>query len=70
MKKAKFTIFRRETITNDGRRVAVSRFYFNLKATNGRIICQSEAYNSKQACKNGIASIKRTAAKAEVIDES
>ena len=31
---------------------------FRLKAPNGEIIATSEAYNSKQACKKGIESMK------------
>jgi uncharacterized protein YegP (UPF0339 family) len=34
-------------------------FYFNLKAGNGEIIATSEMYESKQACKKGIASVKK-----------
>ena len=34
---------------------------FHLKASNGEIIASSEAYNSKQACKDGIESVKKNA---------
>lgn len=45
------------------------KFYFNLKSKgNGEIIATSEMYNSKQACKNGIAALKRDAPDAEVDD--
>jgi len=39
-----------------------NKFYFRLHATNGLIILQSEAYNSKVACQNGVASVKKNAA--------
>lgn len=35
-----------------------SQFYFRLKASNGQIILQSEAYTTKQSCYTGIASVK------------
>ena len=31
---------------------------FDLKATNGQVIATSEVYNSKDACMNGIESVK------------
>ncbi len=37
------------------------KFHFNLKAGNGQIILSSEMYESKAACENGIASIKKNA---------
>ena len=37
------------------------RWYFHLQAENGEIIAQSEAYNSKQAALDGIASVRRNA---------
>ena len=36
------------------------KFYFVLKARNGEIICTSEVYETKQACKKGISAIKRS----------
>ncbi|MEQ1737512.1 MAG: YegP family protein [Rhodoglobus sp.] len=44
------------------------QFHFNLKAGNGEIIATSEMYNSKDAAKNGIESVKNNAADAEVVD--
>ncbi len=32
-------------------------FYFNLKAGNGEIILQSQGYNAKASCENGIQSV-------------
>ena len=34
-------------------------FKFNLKATNGQVILDSEVYTTKAACLNGIESIKK-----------
>lgn len=45
-----------------------TQFYFRLKASNGEIVCSSEAYTSKQSCQQGIAVIKSIAEKAEVHD--
>ena len=33
-------------------------FQFNLKAGNGQVILTSEGYTTKQACENGIASVR------------
>ncbi|TGK77556.1 DUF1508 domain-containing protein [Leptospira noumeaensis] len=45
-------------------------FRFRLKAGNGEIIASSEGYSSKQACENGINSIKTNAASAEIVDQT
>jgi uncharacterized protein YegP (UPF0339 family) len=39
-----------------------------LKAGNGEIIAVGEAYESKASAKNGIESVKKNAASAEVVD--
>jgi uncharacterized protein YegP (UPF0339 family) len=44
------------------------KFRFRLKAPNGQIIASSEGYNSKASAKNGIESIKKNAANAEVVE--
>lgn len=44
------------------------KYRFRLKAANGQTIAASEAYESKTSAKNGIASIKKNAAKAEVVE--
>lgn len=44
------------------------KWYFNLKATNGQIIGTSEMYESKANCENGIASVKKNATDAQVVD--
>ena len=41
-------------------------FRFRLKATNGQIIAVSEGYTTKAACENGIESVKKNAADAEI----
>ena len=42
--------------------------YFNLKASNGQVIGNSEMYNSKAAMENGIESVKKNAPSAKVED--
>lgn len=44
------------------------KFRFRLKAKNGQIIAQGEAYETLAKCKNGIKSIKENAADAEVVE--
>ncbi len=41
------------------------QFMFNLKAANGEIILTSEMYKEKSGAKNGIASVKENAKKAD-----
>ena len=47
---------------------AKGKFRFRLKAANGEIIAVSEAYSSKDACVNGIDSVKKNAAIAKVVE--
>lgn len=42
--------------------------YFNLKATNGQIIGQSQMYASERNRDNGIASVMRNAPIAEIVE--
>ncbi len=42
--------------------------YFVLRAANKQIIGQSEMYCSKDGCENGIASVKKNAAEASIVD--
>lgn len=35
------------------------KWYFHLKAANGKILCQSEGYSTKKGCLKGIAAIKK-----------
>ena len=44
-------------------------FRFRLKARNGEIIATSEGYKTKDACENGIESVRRNAPEAEVVTE-
>ena len=44
-------------------------FRFLLKAKNGQIIAVSEGYTTKAGCKNGIESVKKNAAEAEIVKE-
>jgi uncharacterized protein YegP (UPF0339 family) len=46
------------------------KFYFHLKAENGKIVLESQGYTQKQHALDGIASIKRIAADAEVVDNA
>ncbi len=43
-------------------------FRFRLKAKNGQIIATSEGYTSKAGCENGIASVKKNAPEAELVE--
>ena len=43
-------------------------FRFRLKATNGQIIAVSEGYKAMAGCKNGIASVKKNAVDAPVVE--
>jgi uncharacterized protein YegP (UPF0339 family) len=45
---------------------AVGKFRFRLGAQNGEIIAESGAYESKEGCQKGIASVKENASKAEI----
>ena len=44
-------------------------YHFNLVATNGQVIASSEVYNSKQACMEGIQSVKKNAPLADVVED-
>lgn len=43
---------------------------FDLKAGNGEVIATSEVYSRKDACMNGIESVKTNAAAAEIEDQT
>lgn len=43
-------------------------YRFRLKAGNGEVIAISESYSSKSAALNGIDSVRRNAADAEVVE--
>ena len=44
-------------------------FRFRLKAKNGQIIAVSESYKAISSCMNGIGSVKKNAADAQIIEE-
>ena len=44
-------------------------FRFRLKATNGQVIATSEGYTTHAACENGVASVKKNAVDAEIVEE-
>ena len=44
-------------------------YRFRLKAKNGEVIATSEGYKTKASCENGIASVKKNAPEAEVVEE-
>jgi len=43
-------------------------FRFRLKATNGQVIAVSEGYKALASCLNGIESVKKNAADAEIVE--
>jgi uncharacterized protein YegP (UPF0339 family) len=43
-------------------------YRFRLKATNGQIIAVSEGYTSEAGCLNGVESVKKNAADAEIVE--
>lgn len=45
-------------------------FRFRLKATNGQVIAVSEGYKALAGCENGVESVKKNAADAEIVDET
>ncbi|SMC44976.1 YegP family protein [Pedobacter africanus] len=55
--------FERKTSTN-------GKPYFNLKASNGQVIGNSEMYESEASRENGIESVKKNAPTADVSDLS
>ncbi|HDP81210.1 MAG TPA: DUF1508 domain-containing protein [Spirochaetes bacterium] len=47
---------------------AKGEYRFRLKAANGEVIAVGEAYSSKQACVNGVESVKKNVADAEIVE--
>lgn len=43
---------------------------FDLKAGNGEVIATSEVYTTLDACRNGVASVKKNAAAANIEDQT
>jgi uncharacterized protein YegP (UPF0339 family) len=52
------------------KKAANDQFYFVLVAPNNEVIAKSEMYKTKDACKNGIESVKRYAKTASVADKT
>ena len=46
------------------------KHYFNLKSTNGQVVGTSEMYESESSMENGIASVKKNASVAQIVDET
>ena len=46
------------------------KFYWNLKASNGQVICSSQGYASKDGAEKGIESCMKNAPDAELVDET
>ena len=44
------------------------KFRFSLLSTNGQVVATSEAYETKRAAMNGIASVQKLAAGAAIVD--
>jgi hypothetical protein len=49
---------------------AKGQYRFRLKAGNGQVIATGEAYTTKKACLNGIASIRKNAPDAALHDQT
>ena len=58
MSEAKFEIYKDN----------IGKFRFRLKAANNEIIATSEAYESKDGCKNGIESVKKSSIESVIKD--
>ena len=46
------------------------KFFWRLKSGNNETVAVSEAYESKQACQNGINSVKRDSSTAPIDDHT
>ncbi len=47
---------------------AKGEYRFRLKAANGEVIATGEGYSSKNACLNGVESVKKNAPNAEIVE--
>jgi uncharacterized protein len=54
----------------DRQTAANGKFYFNLKASNGQVVGNSQMYESEASRDNGIESVKNNAPDAAVEDET
>jgi len=60
-----------ETVTNPKFEMYTDKageFRFRLKARNGEVIAVSEGYKAKASCENGIESVVKNAADAEIVE--
>ena len=73
-------IARVENQTEEGYEIAVNpkfemyqdkagEYRFRLKAKNGKIVGVSEGYTAKAGCENGMESVRKNAAEAEIVEE-
>ena len=44
------------------------QYHFTLQARNGEVIATSEMYKKKSSCLKGIASVKKVAKSAKIVD--
>ena len=49
-------------------RTVASGVKFDLKATNGQVIATSEIYKTHAACIKGLASVRKNAPEAEIVE--
>jgi uncharacterized protein len=59
-----------ETARYESKTTDSGKFHFNLKATNGQVIGTSQMYTSESGRDNGIESVSKNAAEANVEDQS
>jgi hypothetical protein len=52
------------------KRGSTGKYHFNLVAANGQVIATSEAYEQKSSALEGIESVRKNAAVAEVDDQT
>jgi len=52
------------------KKAANGKFHFNLKASNGQVIAQSQMYASKATALKGIESVRKHAADAKMDDQA
>jgi uncharacterized protein YegP (UPF0339 family) len=49
---------------------STGKYHFNLHAANGQVIATSQSYESKESALNGVESVRRNAADAELEDKT
>ena len=53
----------------DKKQTDSGKYRFNLKSTNGQVIGTSQSYESESGCNNGIASVRKNAPDAAVVEQ-